>query len=79
MPNQTETFAHYPCALSKGRLNRETQAILAAKTQYDSEHPDHKKEMSPDELLEVAMASLFEKMCEPPCCDEEPDGEELCQ
>ena len=34
-------------------------------------------DMSSEELIEVAMASLFEKMCEPPNLDEEPDWEEL--
>jgi hypothetical protein len=79
MSNQVERFDHYPCAFPNRRLTREVEAILAAKTQYDSEHPDHRKEMSPDELLDVAMASLFEKMCEPPEHDEDLDWEELCQ
>jgi hypothetical protein len=79
MSNQTDRFVLDPRSFPNRKLTSEAQAILAAKTQYDEAHPDHRKEMSSEELLEVAMASLFEKICEPPERDEELDWEELCQ
>ncbi len=72
-----DRFVPDACSFPRKKLSREVEAILAAKTRYDEDHPDNSMDMSSEELIEVAMASLFEKMCEPPNLDEEPDWEEL--
>ncbi len=56
--------------LPPDKLKREVEMLLAAKELYDQQFPEHFKDMSPLEILEVACERLFETFCEPPSQDD---------
>lgn len=61
--------------LPKKPLKNEFEIVIKTKTLYDKTFPDNQKELTPDELMDIAAARLFDKYSQPPddpACPKQP-------
>lgn len=53
------------------RIRREVELLAFNKGRYDLDHPDHRKDIPPTELKQIARAKVTHELCVPPCSDQD--------